>query len=72
MKIYRLGKTQYIHDLSGKGAFLFGGRWNFKGYPVTSGAQSRIISKHGCKVKCQPSAASGPQKYLTRFSASKW
>lgn len=31
MKIYRIAKKQYINDLSGEGARLFGGRWNKKG-----------------------------------------
>ncbi len=34
MKIYRLTKTNYINDLSGEGARLFGGRWNKKGIPL--------------------------------------
>ena len=31
MKIYRLTKTNFINDLSGEGARLFGGRWNKRG-----------------------------------------
>lgn len=31
MKIYRIAKKQYINDLSGEGARLYGGRWNKKG-----------------------------------------
>lgn len=31
MKIYRLIKTNFLHDLSGEGARLYGGRWNRRG-----------------------------------------
>ena len=31
MNIYRITKTQYVNDLSGEGARLFGGRWNKPG-----------------------------------------
>ncbi len=31
MTIYRLVRSEYHDDLSGYGAFLYGGRWNSKG-----------------------------------------
>jgi RES domain-containing protein len=31
MKLFRIAKKPYCEDLSGHGAFLFGGRWNSKG-----------------------------------------
>ena len=31
MKLYRISKCDFIHDLSGNGAFLYGGRWNSEG-----------------------------------------
>ena len=34
MLVYRLAKEQYIHDLSGTGVRLCGGRWNRKGTPM--------------------------------------
>lgn len=34
LKIYRIAKKQYVDDLSGEGARLFGGRWNKKGHSM--------------------------------------
>jgi RES domain-containing protein len=31
MEVYRIAKSARVRDLSGIGAFLFGGRWNLKG-----------------------------------------
>lgn len=31
MNVYRIGARRWIKDLSGEGAFLYGGRWNSKG-----------------------------------------
>ncbi|HOZ85535.1 MAG TPA: RES family NAD+ phosphorylase [Niabella sp.] len=31
MIIYRLARSEYSNDLTGHGAFLYGGRWNSKG-----------------------------------------
>lgn len=39
MFVYRISKEEYIHDLSGIGSGLYGGRWNPKGIRIlyTSG-----------------------------------
>lgn len=34
MKIYRISKRNFIEDLSGEGARLYGGRWNRKGHSM--------------------------------------
>ena len=34
MIAYRIARREYIEDLSGYGAFLFGGRWNEQGVPA--------------------------------------
>jgi len=31
MKIFRVGRNEFINDISGTGAKMFGGRWNNKG-----------------------------------------
>ena len=38
MEIYRLVRREYKDDMSGKGAFLGGGRWNSKGVYALYGA----------------------------------
>lgn len=43
MRVYRLSKSRYSHDLSGKGAELAGGRWNSKGKAVIYTSQSRAL-----------------------------
>ena len=43
MIVYRLSKEQYAKDLSGKGAELFGGRWNSVGNAMIYCAESRAL-----------------------------
>lgn len=44
MILYRLVKSRYSHDLSGKGAELCGGRWNSVGVPMLYACQSRALA----------------------------
>ncbi len=44
MILYRLSKQPFIHDLSGKGAEINGGRWNSKGISVLYTAESRALA----------------------------
>ena len=44
MRIYRISKTQYINDLSGEGARLYGGRWNKVGDAMLYFSQNLSLS----------------------------
>jgi RES domain-containing protein len=44
MIVYRLSKGKYYQDLSGKGAELYGGRWNSKGIAMLYTSQSRALA----------------------------
>lgn len=43
MIVYRLSKQLYASDLSGKGAELYGGRWNSKGNAINYTSASRAL-----------------------------
>ena len=43
MKVFRLCNRQFSNDLSGKGAELFGGRWNNKGTAILYASESRAL-----------------------------
>jgi RES domain-containing protein len=42
--VYRIAKKKYIHDLSGTGARLYGGRWNHKGISIVYTSESRSLA----------------------------
>jgi RES domain-containing protein len=44
MTVYRIAKKRYIHDLSGEGARLYGGRWNRKGTSLLYTSQNRSLA----------------------------
>ncbi len=43
MIVFRLSKSAYANDLSGKGAESGGGRWNSKGTPLIYTSESRAL-----------------------------
>lgn len=44
MIAYRMTHEKYIHDLSGYGAYLYGGRWSLKGQYVLYAAEHKSLS----------------------------
>tara|TARA_Y100001972_G_scaffold127745_1_gene185634 strand:+ start:18224 stop:18688 length:465 start_codon:yes stop_codon:yes gene_type:complete len=44
MTVFRIAQKQYIDDLSGTGAYLYGGRWNLKGTRVPYTASSMSLA----------------------------
>jgi RES domain-containing protein len=44
MILYRLAKENYVDDLSGTGARLYGGRWNSKGMAAVYLASSKALA----------------------------
>lgn len=43
MKVYRITKRKYQNDITGKGAELFGRRWNPIGTPALYTSESRAL-----------------------------
>ncbi len=44
MKLYRISATKHIKDLTGTGARIYGGRWNYPGFPVVYTSSSRSLA----------------------------
>lgn len=44
MEAFRVARARYAADLSGKGASLFGGRWNSQGNAVVYAAEHRSLA----------------------------
>ncbi len=44
MRIFRIAKTEFIDDLSGEGARLYGGRWNRVGDPMLYFSENLSLS----------------------------
>ena len=62
MIVFRLSKSKYATDLSGKGAEMSGGRWNSKGTAMVYTGQSRAL----CTVEIAVHTALGniPLDYM--------
>lgn len=53
MVVYRLAEKEYADDLSGYGAFLYGGRWNEKGHSMLYCATSVSLATLEVLVRLQ-------------------
>jgi RES domain-containing protein len=61
MIVYRLSKSIYAKDLSGKGAEIVGGRWNSKGVAVIYTSESRALAT--TEIAVHMSLANIPNDY---------
>jgi RES domain-containing protein len=52
MIVFRLSKSRFSKDLSGRGAELVGGRWNSKGLPMLYTSSSRALCTAEIAVHC--------------------
>lgn len=55
MLLYRIAKKQFIEDISGYGARLYGGRWNEKGYSALYTSSSLALCMCETLVHCDKS-----------------
>lgn len=62
MRVFRLSRQKYAKDLSGKGAAMFGNRWNSKGVGMLYTAESRALAM--AEVLVHLSLASLPDDYM--------
>ena len=62
MEVFRLARKKYPIELSGKGASMFGARWNFKGTEVIYTAQSRALAM--AEVVVHLSLATLPKDFM--------
>jgi RES domain-containing protein len=44
MDVFRIAKSEYVRDLSGVGARIYGGRWNKKGSAVIYTSETRALA----------------------------
>ncbi len=62
MLVFRLSKKKYAESLNGKGAAMFGNRWNSKGVEIIYTAESRALAM--AEVVVHLSLANLPEDYL--------
>ena len=62
MRVFRLSRKKYAKTLSGKGAAMFGNRWNSKGVEMIYTADSRALAM--AEVAVHLSIAKLPKDYM--------
>ena len=62
MKVFRLSRKKYAKTLNGKGAAMFGNRWNSKGVEMIYTAESRALAM--AEVAVHLSIAKLPKDYM--------
>ncbi len=81
MKLFRISTSEYINDLSGTGAKLYGGRWNKKGTALLYCSQNISLSVLEILVHFDGLAVPDklklielelPEKYIVDYSLSKF
>jgi RES domain-containing protein len=65
MHVFRIAKKRYAADLSGAGARMAGGRWNFKGTPVIYTSESRALAFCEFFIHVSPAFIPGNLKIVT-------
>ena len=63
MNVYRITQSAYKEDISGYGAYLYGGRWNSKGFAALYAAESISLAVLELVVNFGRSASSLQQSY---------
>lgn len=62
MKVYRLSRRRFSFEFSGKGAAIFGNRWNSKGVEMVYTADSRALAM--AEVAVYLTVATLPKEYV--------
>jgi RES domain-containing protein len=81
MQLFRIAKAKYIRDLSGEGAYLYGGRWNSPGtrmlYTASNRALAQIetlvhVSLANLPKDLHIATLSLPDRYIQALDPKRW
>ena len=65
MDVFRIARAAHISDMSGRGAELYGGRWNHRGVPVLYTSESRSLATVEYLVHVPPAYAPSDLRIAT-------